>query len=229
MQKLITAGCAAAVLLTSCVVLGKSHPPIPSNTPSGGAYKGCPAAGDGGDAILNQLKNRSEEPSDPHPINISQILQLPSSTQVGHASFRKNWTQQNLDLVGPYEQRAIVIEGFLRRVKQEGPEHCNCERQDLHDFHMWMAANPADLSDRSMVVEATPRWRGANPNWNLKTLTRFALQHSRIRITGWMLFDQEHPDQLHATQNLPIIRGTLWEIHPVTKIEVFSNGVWQEL
>jgi hypothetical protein len=54
-------------------------------------------------------------------------------------------------------------------------------------------------------------------------------QHAKIRITGWMMFDQEHPDQLHVTQQHPIIRGSLWEIHPVTKIEVSSNGQSREL
>ncbi len=80
-----------------------------------------------------------------------------------------------------------------------------------------------------MVVEVTPRWRGANPNWNLIAFQHLVSQHARVRITGWLMFDQEHPDQLHTAQNRPATRGTLWELHPVTKIEVLSGGTWREL
>jgi hypothetical protein len=200
-----------------------------TNSPAPGPYKECPEEGDGGDTILNALKNRSSEATDPHPSQISEILQLPSSTQVGRANPRSHWNQQNLNLVEPYEKSGVVVVGYLRRVKQEGPEHCNCERKDLNDFHMWIIAKPSDVPAQSVVVELTPRWRGANPNWNLNALQHIVAQHAKIRITGWLLFDQEHPDQLHATQNHPIIRGTLWEVHPVTKIEVNSNGQWREL
>jgi len=37
------------------------------------------------------------------------------------------------------------------------------------------------------------------------------------------MMDPEHPDQVGKT------RKTLWEIHPVLKIEVFSGGQWREL
>lgn len=200
-----------------------------TNTPAPGAYKDCPAGGDAGDTILNTLKNRSSQVPSPKPTEIAEILGFPSSTQVGPKNPRSVWNRQNLDLVAPYEKTGIILQGYLRRVKQEGKEHCNCERTDLNDFHMWMIADPADPPAKSMVVEATPRWRGANPNWNLGVLQRLVAQHAQIRITGWLLFDQEHPSQLHATSTLPIIRGTLWEVHPVTRIEVFSNGVWREL
>jgi hypothetical protein len=37
------------------------------------------------------------------------------------------------------------------------------------------------------------------------------------------MLDQEHPDQVGRT------RGTLWEIHPIMKIEVNRNGGWTTL
>lgn len=200
-----------------------------TNTPAPGAYKNCPARGDGGDTILNTLKNRSSQVPSPKIIEIGEILALPSSTQVGPSSFRSGWNSHNLDLVAPYEKTGVILQGYLRRVKQEGQEHCNCERADLNDFHMWLIASPTDTPAKSVVVEATPRWRGANPTWDYHVLQHLVAQHAQIRITGWLMFDQEHPSQLHATSRLPIIRGTLWEVHPVTRIEVFSNGVWREL
>jgi hypothetical protein len=47
-----------------------------------------------------------------------------------------------------------------------------------------------------------------------------AKQNQRVRISGWLLFDQEHPEQLGKT------RATLWEIHPIIKIETQQNGNW---
>jgi len=187
-------------------------------------YMNCPETGEGGDTILNQLKNRSQPAEPSRPTTIDEILHLPSSTQLGHTNPRSDWSPQNLNLVGQFEKTGATVEAYLRRVRQEGKGHCNCERLDLNDFNMWIIANPNSLPAKSVVVEATPRWRGANPNWNLQVLQHLVAQHSRVRITGWLLFDQEHPEQLHATLKQPIIRGTLWEIHPVAKIEVFSNG-----
>jgi hypothetical protein len=44
--------------------------------------------------------------------------------------------------------------------------------------------------------------------------------HPRVRVSGWVLMDQEHPDQLGKT------RGTLWEIHPVMQFEVQQGNQW---
>jgi hypothetical protein len=43
-----------------------------------------------------------------------------------------------------------------------------------------------------------------------------------VRISGWILLDPEHPDQVGKT------RATIWEIHPVMKIEVSTGGMWRE-
>ena len=117
---------------------------LATNAPAPGPYKGCPAKGDGGDTILNALKNRSDVPGVPKEITIAQILQLPQSTQVSNSNPRRVWTAENLHLVAQFEQTAVAVECFLRRVKQEGLEHCNCERQDLNDFHIWIIEQESD-------------------------------------------------------------------------------------
>jgi hypothetical protein len=37
------------------------------------------------------------------------------------------------------------------------------------------------------------------------------------------MFDPEHPEQLGKT------RGTLWEIHPVMRIEIRRGGAWHSI
>jgi hypothetical protein len=44
-----------------------------------------------------------------------------------------------------------------------------------------------------------------------------------VRISGWLLMDQEHPEQLGQT------RASLWEIHPILHIEVNEGGSWQSI
>ncbi len=72
-----------------------------------------------------------------------------------------------------------------------------------------------------MVVEVTPRVRDQRPGWTDSALA--ALKGQQVRISGWLLMDQEHPEQLGQT------RATLWEIHPIMHIEVNQGGSWQSI
>src|SRR5262249_44124022 len=107
----------------------------------------------------------------------------------------------------------------------EGEESCNCHSpdDDQRDFHLWLTRDAgADRSD-SMVVEVTPRLRVKHPGWTAESLERAAQEERRIRISGWLMLDPEHPDQVGKP------RGTLWEIHPITSIEVQRDGRWVPL
>ena len=45
-----------------------------------------------------------------------------------------------------------------------------------------------------------------------------------VRISGWTMLDPEHPDQVGKT------RGTIWEIHPVMRLDVMqAGGGWRAL
>ncbi len=62
----------------------------------------------------------------------------------------------------------------------------------------------------------------------LDPAVRQVKRKARIRVTGWQMFDQEHPEQIGKT------RVSRWEIHPITKIEVWSKpqgkpGRWNTL
>ena len=54
-------------------------------------------------------------------------------------------------------------------------------------------------------------------------LVQLAKKGARVRVTGWMLWDEEHGSEVGKS------RGTLWEIHPVHKIEVFNDGEWIDI
>jgi len=44
-----------------------------------------------------------------------------------------------------------------------------------------------------------------------------------VRISGWLLYDYEHVSVIGSQ------RASVWEIHPITKIEVKWNGQWVNL
>jgi hypothetical protein len=45
-----------------------------------------------------------------------------------------------------------------------------------------------------------------------------------VKFTGWMLFDIEHSDEAENTKpgRTRNWRGTAWEIHPITDIQVLN-------
>jgi hypothetical protein len=190
--------------------------------PGDGDFQGCPEPGQGGDPDLNRLKNRSAQVSTPEPMTVAQINALPLPLEALRGK-RATWPASTRQEITPLEQKGVAVEAFLIGVKQEGPETTNCRRQDLHDYHLWIVDARDQTRAESVVVEMTPRWLAANDGWRLQTFKRLAQQRANVRITGWLMFDPQHPDQIGKT------RGGLWEVHPITKIEVFSGGSWIEL
>jgi hypothetical protein len=90
---------------------------------------------------------------------------------------------------------------------------------------MWMAAQANDeRATKSVVIEVTPRVRAKHPVWTLANFQQLAREDTRVRISGWTMLDPEHPDEVHKS------RGTIWEIHPVMKVEAATaGGGWREL
>ncbi len=84
-------------------------------------------------------------------------------------------------------------------------------------------ANPGDGRAKAVVVEVTPRLRARHPGWTPATLQELARDRGRVRVTGWGMLDPERPDQVGETS------GTIWELHPVTKVDVFRYGRWVDL
>src|SRR5438552_5742539 len=186
-------------------------------------YKGCPPEGDGGDPALNRLKNRVDE-GEYIPVAFEAILQLDWPKEIERKD-RNKWSSSNTATVERYEGIPVAVEGYLAQSKLEGPESPNCHGADseFRDFHIWLVKEPSADRNQSIVVETTPRVRANHPAWTTNGLGKIAKDDERVRISGWLLLDPEHPDQVGKT------RGTIWEIHPIMKIEVERNGRWTTL
>ena len=187
------------------------------------SYQGCPGEGDGGDPVLNRLKNRVDEGTY-LPVQFDAVVTLkwpPDTERKRHDS----WSARDQADVGRFEGIPLAVEGYLEGAKEEGPESPNCHGADLeqHDFHIWLTRTAGEDRTKSIVVETTPRVRPKHPGWRVDVLQRVAQQRARVRVSGWLMYDPEHPEQLNQT------RGTLWEVHPITQIEVQQQGRWVTL
>jgi hypothetical protein len=97
------------------------------------------------------------------------------------------------------------------------------------DFHLWLVNSPTNVmtasvaKPTSIVVEMTPRVRKNHPNWTVEKLTEIANNKDMVRVSGWLTFDQEHPEQIG------VHRKKLWEVHPIIKLEYKEGGTWKTL
>jgi len=188
-----------------------------------GDFEGCPLTGDGGDPELNRLKNRSFEGTYA-PVRLDDLVALSWPAEVGGTA-RRRWSARARAQVASQETRAVSVEGYLIKARTSGPESTNChgDAARYRDYHLWVAGAAGAGRERSLVVEMTPRLRALHSNWNLTVLNKVVSSRDRVRVSGWLLLDQEHPEQIGKT------RGTVWEVHPVTRFEVQRNGRWLSL
>ena len=187
-------------------------------------FKGCPPEGDGGDPELNRLKNRVDEAGEYIPVPFEAVAGLEWPQAVERRD-RNKWSAADTEAVARYEGIPVQVEGYLASTKKEGTESCNCHGADdeFRDFHIWLTKNPNEDRSGSIVIEVTPRVRFKHPAWTTQALGGVARNDQRVRISGWLMLDPEHPDQVGKT------RATIWEIHPIMKIEVEQQGHWRTL
>ena len=172
---------------------------------------------------MNRLKNRVDT-GNYISVDFDVLERLPWPASAERKK-RTVWSGDDASEIGQYEGTPISIEGYLVGVKEEGPESPNCksEEPELRDYHMWLTKDANEDRSNSIVVETTPRVRARHPAWKLSSLRHLSKLNLKFRISGWVLFDPEHPDQVGKT------RATIWEIHPVMKIEVKEPLGWKNI
>ena len=193
--------------------------PAPLNEPLGE----CGPEGSQPDYALNRRKNRVDTAAwlaTPWSV----IARLPWPREVG-LRFRNQWTQGEQQEVARFEGAAVRVEGYLQAFKLEGREPPNCYSEDpaMRDYHLWLAEEPRDAQRRAIVVEITPRVRALHPNWTEVQLARLRTSRARIRVSGWLMLDQMHPERVGLN------RATLWELHPILRIDVQRGSRWVSL
>jgi len=185
----------------------------------------CPADGEaGGETETNRHKNRIDIATTYHPVPFGALSTLPFPDA---STNRAKWTSEELQKIEPYEGIPVSVIGYIVAVKKQfggagEATNCHFSQEPFVDTHMALVEQIGQGEEKAVVVEPTPRFYAKHPSWLFSKLS--ALDHSPdpVRISGWILMDPVHKGHLGK------YRMTLWEIHPITKIEVFKNGTWAE-
>jgi hypothetical protein len=147
------------------------------------------------EAHLNEMKGRLEDPPRLIPMTISEIAALPRFPHV--------YSRQQLAEISEIEKRGVVVEAYLARVRK---------RPD-GDYHTQLTEAPPgrclneDTSDQ-LFTELTPGIRDRKPAYTFEALQSLCGSETRIRVSGWLMWDTPHHTRI-----------TFWEVHPVTRIE----------
>jgi len=227
-KKILIAAGIVAIGIGSYVALHKSRTPTTESVHVIGTapndFHGIPPEGIGGDPELNREKNRWAASVDFAQLGVSQIISLPHDVldAMGKEK-RSRWSSSAIDQAAKNENRGIQVIGYLAHAKESGPESCNGKSDIYHDFHIWITQSPGEDKSNGIIVEATPFWKEQFPSWQLDKFEKLASENAKVRVSGWLLWDEEHGDEVGRS------RGSLWEVHPFTKFEVFSGGKWVEL
>lgn len=184
-------------------------------------FEGCPPSGDGGDPVLNTLKNRIDE-GVWASTTISALLALEWPDGVENQP-RSRWSVSEREAIARYEGAPVQVEGYLLQAKKMSPESCNCHSVEHVDYHIWIADDPNKSRAESIVIEVAPRVQVHHSAWTIGRMGQLARSRGRVRISGWLMMDPEHPDQIGKT------RGSIWEIHPVMQIETRTLTGWEPL
>jgi hypothetical protein len=196
----------------------------PKPDPVDSTFGGCGSDGAQPDYALNRLKNRVDQ-GQYLPVSWPLIAELPWPRQVGYR-FRHQWTSAERQTVKRFEGVAVEVEGYLIGYRLEIPEPPNCYAAPAHDrdYHMWLAERPGASERNSFVVEVTPRVRALHPAWNDESLSALVSTRVRVRIRGWLMLDQMHPESVGLN------RATLWEVHPIMQLAwQTTDGAWVPL
>lgn len=199
----------------------------------------CPAKGSGGKfAEAYRQKNRLKVPCEYRLITPKTILDLPLMP----AAVRTHPDDDpEIKFVQQAEAQAVVLEGFLAMTKNAGAEGVNCNIPGRLDLRMEIVGrqeeDPVKTRSVHIVTEGTPWFREQFPQWQPQVIGRFASYTAgfangfqrapaKVRIFGFLFFDEAHLPDLAKTNR---IRGTVWEVHPVTRIEVLEDGAFRAI
>ena len=134
------------------------------------------------------------------------------------------------------EARGVRASGWVQRMVLSGDG----------DLHLELVENQRHLLERDtayVVAEITPPWREQSQGWSYESLlvafrpnrggrAPWEAGPRRVRLTGWLTLDHPYDKPVSTwLQQRGAPRRTGWEMHPVTRIELWDDATrtWQEL
>ncbi|MFI5263534.1 MAG: hypothetical protein ACHQM6_03360, partial [Candidatus Kapaibacterium sp.] len=197
-------------LLSAGVFFVSCHSPN-TETPAAAPPKdfhGIPPQGFGGDSVLNIQKNRWAAPANYSAMSVADIIALPHDilTAIGNKA-RYTWSSAATNQASASESKSVVVTGYIYAAKESSNESCNGDNNSYHDFHIWITASPGEDKSKAIITEATPFWKEQFSGWQLAAFEQLATQNAQVRISGRIMWDEDHPEEIGST------RASLWEVH----------------
>jgi hypothetical protein len=193
-----------------------------------------PRGGEGGDAPTFRRKNRNDYPDTTYAITFAALRGLPlengrdAGGQLVPAD--RPFSAAVERAIARFEGIAVTVTGFIAFMNQRGSvEGTNCGFSGTAntDWHIALTAGHRDAEGEGLIVEPTPRFTRRHTRWLRNSLwDRTGTSRSSddsVRVTGFLFYDPDHARDLGSR------RFTMWELHPVTRIEVWRNGQWVNL
>ena len=182
-------------------------------------FHGCQPWGSGGeDPFINQLKNRIDRPAHPVTMTFAQLEHLEWPPGVVDVPTAK-WSASDRATVFRSDGLPVSFIGYFSSVDSAGAEPTNCGTGAGVDWHLWLGSLPHAPHTSTFIAESTGRVRAREAGFDLAQLAAFAARGTLVRVSGWLMLDTEHPE-------VPSHRATIWEIHPVTRIDAWNGGRW---
>lgn len=155
-------------------------------------------------------------------MDVNQFLQS-LTPNLKTSKYRKFFSPAQNDYLEKNENRAITLEGFLLDFSQEMEADVPCKSPAKKELRLWIGAVPVQDKSYSVLVEVPMHSKDKQNKAKLNRLQAALKRNTKIKISGRVVYNPENPDQYGR------IRGTLWEISPITRIEIWENGKWKEL
>ena len=160
---------------------------------------------------MREMKDRTELPARLAPTTFAEIGGLPHGLSVAEYS--------------GIERRSVSLDGYIQRMVRASDG-------DLHLEIVPALHRPDDPALMYVTGEITPQWHRRSEAWSYPRLveqlrptrggvTAWERGTRRVRISGWLLYDYEYPDFSSPANR----RMTSWEIHPVTRIELWDDSL----
>jgi len=152
-----------------------------------------------------------------------------SVTQIGLPAIQALPRGATLADYAPLERRGVSIDGYVQRMARAMDD-------DVHLEVVTASRGETGRDSAYVTAEVTPVWRRHSLRWSYGALAAaFRPNHGsrtpwdggprRVRISGWLLYDFQNvsdPSAWSLAESSPRVSG--WEIHPVTRIELWDEA-----
>lgn len=165
---------------------------------------------------MRAMKDRSVAPTEAAPTSVSLFDSLP---------YRRPLAEY-----APFERRGVVMEGYIKHML----------RAPDGDIHLEVTATASEpgVPVPYATAEITPQWHRGAARWEYESLraafrsgsggdvSRWQDPPRRVRLTGWLMYDfQFETRRPDLTRGPSELRESGWELHPVTKIEIWNDAL----